>query len=293
MVSPVLVSTEWLAARLDDPNVVVVDMRWREDGTGRALFRAGHVPGAMYLNWSRDIVDPAHRTAFMLAPPERFAAALAARGIGDRSVVVAYSDRGGSGPYRLWWASRVYGHDDVRILDGGMDRWRAEGWPVTGATIERRQATWRPGPGEALVATADDVEAARDAADAVVLDSRPPDQFRGEFVWFETGPIAADPDGIARTPRGDLRAGRVPGAANVPWATLYRDDLTMKSAEELHDLFVDAGATEGCRVVTYCGVGISASALLYALRRAGFDDVKLYDGSWDEWGRSGRPVARG
>jgi thiosulfate/3-mercaptopyruvate sulfurtransferase len=126
------------------------------------------------------------------------------------------------------------------------------------------------------------------------LDSRPPDQFRGEAVWFERGPVPADPDGVAHTPRGDLRAGHVPGARNVPVSELYRPDHTLKPPQELRELFAGAGLRPDQAVITYCGVGISAAGLLFALHRAGFDEVRLYDASWEEWGRDpARPVARG
>jgi thiosulfate/3-mercaptopyruvate sulfurtransferase len=288
-----LVDTEWLAAHQGEPDLAVVDMRWREDGSARALFEAGHVPGAVFLDWSSDLVDREHPVAFMLAPPESFASAMGRAGIGDHTRVVAYSDQSGSGPYRLWWGSRRYGHAGVRILDGGFDRWVAEGRPLSADRPEPPPASWTPRPQEGLVATAEDV---LDGAggDVVVLDSRPTEQYRGEAVWFEAGPVPAGPDGIARTPRGDLRAGHVPWAASVPVTRLYRDDLTLKSPDELRAMFRELRVDEGSRVVTYCGVGISASALTFALVRAGIRDVRLYDASWEEWGRdSTKPVARG
>jgi thiosulfate/3-mercaptopyruvate sulfurtransferase len=292
----VLVTAAWLEAHLTDPDLVVVDLRWDESGRGRARYDEGHVPGAHFLDWASDLVDPDHEIAFMLAPPERFAACLERCGISDDSLVVAYAEAGHSGPFRLWWGCAAYGHlDQIRILDGGLEVWVAAGGELTSERPEAsRNARWTPRTGPPVVATGEDVEAATEDPTVVVLDSREPAKFRGETVWFETGEIVAGADGIARTPRGDLRAGHVPWARSLPWDLLYETDLTMKSREELGRLFAEVGATPGRRAITYCGVGISAAALLYALRRAGIDDVSLYDGGWDEWGRDpGRPVARG
>ena len=286
-----LVQTDWLAEHLDDEGVVRVDMRWREDGSGRARYEDGHIPGATHLDWATDLVDTEAEVAFMLAPPERFAETMERAGIGDHSTVVAYADRYGSGPFRLWWASRVYGHDNIHVLDGGFEKWVREGRPLTSEPPPDRPATWTPRPTRRYVATAADVDYATDRPDVVVLDSRPPEQFQGRAVWFETGPVPAGDDGVARTPRGTIRAGRIPGAVNVPAETLYRPDLTMKGPEELRGVLTRAGLTPGCGAIVYCGVGISASALLFALHLAGFEDAALYDASWEEWGRDReRPV---
>jgi thiosulfate/3-mercaptopyruvate sulfurtransferase len=287
------VDTEWLAGHLGDPGIVVVDMRWRDDGSARALYEEGHIPGARFIDWSSDLVDRDNEVAFMLASPDAFAAVMEAQGIGDETHVVGYSDQFGSGPFRLWWGSRRYGHGNVSVLDGGFDKWLDEGRPVTREQPGPAPARWTPHPVEGLAAGAKEVLAARDADDAVVLDSRPPEQYRGEAVWFETGPIPAGPDGIAHTPRGDLRSGHVPWAINVPAAAIYRPDLTMKGPDELRSMFEALGVREGSRAVTYCGVGISASAVLFALVRSGVKDARLYDASWEEWGRDPtKPVAR-
>ena len=290
-----LVMPSWLDEHLADPDLVVVDLRWDEEGLGRSRYIEGHIAGAHFLDWATDLVDPEHHVAFMLAPPERLADELGSRGIADDSVVVAYADAGHSGPFRLWWACRAYGHDDqVRILDGGLEAWVTEERPLTQEIPRPRPAVWTPQLPPGLVASATDVAAARDDTETVVLDSREPEKFRGETVWFETGAVPAGTDGIAHTPRGDLRAGHVPWALNVPWRELYRSDLTMKSPAELRDLFRRVGATPRRRAIAYCGVGISAAALLYALDRAGIENAALYDAGWDEWGRNPElPVARG
>jgi thiosulfate/3-mercaptopyruvate sulfurtransferase len=289
-----LVPTQWLADHSHDEGVVPVDLRWRGDGSGRGLYEQGHIPGAVHLDWSTELVDPDAKVAFMLAPPRRFAQVMERSGISDHSTVVAYADEQGSGPFRLWWASRVYGHDNVHILDGGLERWVQDGRPLTTDPPPSRSATWTPRPTRRYVATAADVEYATGRPDVVLLDSRPRDQFLGKAVWFETGPVEAGPDGVARTERGPIRAGRIPSAVNVPAAVLYQADSTMKSPEEIRGLLAEAGLTPGCGAIAYCGVGLSATALLFALHLAGYEDASLYDASWEEWGRDQeRPIARG
>jgi thiosulfate/3-mercaptopyruvate sulfurtransferase len=290
----VLVTTAWLADQLEEPELVLVDLRWREDGSGKARYEQGHIEGARFVDWATDIADPCHRRAFMLPPPDSFAATMESLGIGDASLVVAYADDRGSGPHRLWWACRVYGHENVRVLDGGLEKWTAEGRPLETEAPHSRSVTWTPRPQAGLLATSADVKAARFDPNVVVLDSRPPEQFRGEAVWFETGAIPADADGIARTPRGTLRAGRIPWALNLPAAELYRDDGTMKAGSELQALLRPLGVNPDSGAITYCGVGISAAALLFALTSAGIERASLYDASWDEWGRDpALPVVRG
>lgn len=292
-----LCDPDWVAEHLDDPGVVIVDMRWDEGGAGRSRYEAGHIPGAVYLDWATDLVDPSHPIAFMLARPSRFAQVMQRCGVGDETTVIAYTTDLGSGPHRLWWAFRAYGHEGVRILDGGLERWVAEDRPLSVEPEKRRRGsgTWTPRQdGGSWTATAADVMAARERPHGSVLDSRGSEQFRGEAVWYETGPVIAGPGGIAQTPRGDLRAGRVPWATNIPWLELYGPEGRMKPAEELLGFFAARGVPASGQVIAYCGVGISASALVFALTLAGVRDALLYDASWEEWGRDqARPVARG
>jgi thiosulfate/3-mercaptopyruvate sulfurtransferase len=290
-----LVTPAWLADHLDDPAVVVVDLQWYHEGSGRARYDAGHIPGAVHVDWSVDLVEPGAPVAFTLASPERFARVMEALGIGDESVVVGYAAQLGSGPHRLWWASRVYGHDGVRVLDGGLERWVAEGRPLsTDPPAPRGPVRWTPRETDRRwLATLRDVVSVSEHAGGRVLDSRPRRQFVGAAVWYEAGPVEAEPDGIARTPRGELRAGHIPGAVNVPSDELYLPNGTMKDPVDLRALFASLGVGPESEAVTYCGCGISASALLFALTLAGFDRARLYDASWEEWGRDpALPVAR-
>ena len=279
-----LVETAWLAWHLGDPDLVVVDMRWREDGSGRARFERGHVPGATFLDWSTDLVDPDHPVAFMLAPPERFVAVMERCGVGDGSTVVAYADAHGSGPFRLWWACRVYGHDDVRVLDGGFRKWVAEGRPVSAEPPPVRAAAsrWTPRFDQSWVAGAEDVAAGAAAADGprtVVLDSRP----RGRVATLARH-LADVHRALARRKQVLLRdrlhlLGRDRGEATCALVGVVRiaRGADGHSDQELRELFAAAGATAeaASRAVTYCGVGISASALAFALTLAGFDDVAV------------------
>ena len=294
-VGSTLVAAGWLAARIGDPDLIVVDMRWREDGSARTLYDLGHIPGARFLDWSVDIVDPEHEFEFMLSPPARFSATLARLGASDDTTVVAYSDGLGSGPFRLWWAFLAYGHHSVRILDGGLGAWIEAGLPLSsGPELQGpRTGSWAARPTRGLSADADAVAAVMKDPAGVLIDSRPVDQFIGNAVWFETGPVLAGDDGIANTPRGPLRAGHIPGARSIPAALIYRRDGRMKEPGELRELFAPLGVTPRSRAITYCGVGISAAALLFALRSAGVEDSRLYDASWEEWGRDrSRPVER-
>jgi thiosulfate/3-mercaptopyruvate sulfurtransferase len=278
----VVVSTEWLAAHLGDPRLRVVDVRGKILPPGshprylpkRAEYDASHIPGAVFVDWTRDIVDPADPVPVQLAKADAFAARMEQLGVGDDTLVVAYDDYAHVLSGRLAWALRYYGHDAVRILDGGWGRWTAEGRPVSGdvpPAYPRARFTPRPRP--ALRRTADEVEGALRDPRVLLVDARPPDQFEGRAS-------------AAR------RAGHIPGARNVHYARLV-DPATGKFRPpgELARVFAECGvdvANLPSEVIVYCNGGVSCTVPLAALRMLGREDVAVYDGSWNEWGNDDR-----
>ncbi len=274
----VTVSTEWLAANLGDPDVRVVDVRGKVLPPGtkprylakRGEYDAGHVPGAVFVDWTRDIVDPSDPVPMQVAAPGPFAAKMGELGIGDDALVVAYDDYDHIFAGRLAWALRYYGHDAVRVLDGGWARWLAEGLPVTQdlPTIEAGAIfTARPRP--SLRRTAGEVAGVLGRPDVVLIDARPADQYAGVVT-------------------AAARAGHIPGAVNVPYARLV-DATTGRflPSEDLARVFRDSGVDVTHlphEVIVYCNGGVSCTVPLNALRLLGRDDVAVYDGSWNEWG---------
>jgi thiosulfate/3-mercaptopyruvate sulfurtransferase len=282
-----LVSTEWLAARLGDPGVRIVDIRGLVRPPGAAPryapkrddFDREHIPGAVFVDWTRDIVDPHDPVPVQVAPPEAFANAMAARGIGDATLVVAYDDYDHIFAGRLAWALRYYGHDAVRILDGGFVRWKAEGRPTTDTLVTPAAAQFTAKPRPALRRTADEVARDLGRADVLLVDARAPEQYAG-------------------TVSAAARSGHIPGARNVPYARLIDPATALfRTPADLRRAFTDAGVDVErlpAQVVVYCNGGISCTVPLEALRLLGRSDVAVYDGSWNEWGNDpARPVTHG
>jgi thiosulfate/3-mercaptopyruvate sulfurtransferase len=283
----VAVSTEWLARHAGEPGVRVVDVRGKVLPPGsdpryvpkREEYEAAHVPGAVFVDWTRDIVDRSDPVPVQIAPPDVFAAKMSELGIGDDTLVVAYDDYNHMFAGRLAWALRYYGHDAVRVLDGGWPRWVAEGRPTSSEASEPRSERFMPRPRPSLRRTADEVAAALLRDDVLLLDARPADQYAG------ASSAAA-------------RAGHIPGARNVPYARLIDTSSGRFLPEkDLARIFAEAGvdiARLPRDVVVYCNGGVSATVPLNALRILGRDDVALYDGSWNEWGNDpSRPIKSG
>ncbi len=270
-----LVSTAWLAERLGEPGLKVVDATWFMPGQGdaAAAHRAGRIPGAVRFDIDQ-IADRASPLPHMLPAPEAFAAAAGALGLGDEDLIVAY----GLAAPRVWWMVRAMGHDAVAVLDGGLAKWAAEGRPIeTGEppapAPARFTARFRP----ELVRGFSEVAAALDAG-LPVLDARPGDRFRGE----------------APEPRPGLASGHMPGALSLPSASLFAADGTFRSAEALEALVRSAGHDPARPAIATCGSGVTACMIALALARLGAWHTAVYDGSWTEWGgRADAPVATG
>jgi thiosulfate/3-mercaptopyruvate sulfurtransferase len=268
-----LIATGELAGCLHDAKLRIVDIRGSIKPVSAppphyaakiGAYRESHIPGAVFVDWTQDITDPTAPVHMMLAGPERFRALMERLGIGDDSAVVVYDDSGGLAP-RLWWALRYYGHDQVRVLDGGWAKWVAEGRPVSADAPTVRAATFTPRIQSDWRADAEAVRASAQSRGVAVVDCRTPDEWAGKIG------------------RGE-RTGRIPGSRNVPSALALEGEFrTWKEGTEIRDLYARAGLTPSAPVITYCNAGVSASVGLFALKLAGFDDVRNYSGSWYEW----------
>jgi thiosulfate/3-mercaptopyruvate sulfurtransferase len=295
-----LVEPAWLAAHLADSDVRVVDARGLGDGTGRELYRQGHLPGAVHLDWQRDLSWTDGRgVGYLLLPPEPFATVMEAAGIGDRTRVVAYAETDHSGAARLWWALRFYGHEQVAVLNGGWTRWVAEGRPVENEVPWPAQATFTPRPRPQLLALAREIEQALLETDSRVrlLDTRPAEQYAGKAIWTPHGSrfLPSGQSWLALADGRVMRGGHIPGAVHLHASRLLNPvDWTYLPRQSLLALARGAGLEPEQRVITGLAARASRTRLpLFALHLAGYRDIALYDASWEEWGTDAAfPVER-
>ena len=275
-----LVDTEWLATRLEAPDIVVVDGSWHLPTAGRdahAEYLEAHIPGAVFFDID-DIADKSTGLPHMLPSPEAFASRMRKLGIGDGKRVVVYDSVGLFSAPRVWWTFRVMGHNDVVVLDGGMPKWQAEGRPVESGPVRRQERHFTARRHAGMVADLEDVRRAVASGEAEIVDARSAERFEGR----------------APEPRPGLKSGHIPGSRSLPYARLLTPDGRLKPREELDAAFRQAGIDLSRPIVTSCGSGVSAAILSLALAELGHRRTALYDGSWAEWGgRDDTPIATG
>lgn len=266
-----MISVDALAARLDAPDLRILDGSWVLPGVERdpkSEFFQRRIPGAQFFDID-EIADTTQPLPHMAPPPEKFASRMRKMGVGDGATVVVYDTAGVFSAARVWWTFRLMGHEDVFVLDGGLPAWIAAGHPLDdGPPSPRQERHFTPRQQSSRVRSLADMRRLVDAGSATILDARPPGRFAG-----------ADPE-----PRAGLRSGHMPGASNVPVAAVVGADGKLKPAADLEAVFASAGVEPRKPIVTTCGSGITAAVLALALARIGRWDASLYDGSWAEWG---------
>jgi len=265
-----LVSTEWLAARLNAPDIRILDGSMYLPGTGkdgREEYEKAHIPEARFFDID-EISDSNSPLPHMLPPVEKFVSRVRAMGIGDGHRVVVYDQQGIYSAARVWWMFRVFGHQDVAVLDGGLPKWLAEGRPVTDEIPDPRERHFTGRRNASMVRDVTQMAGAAKLRGEQIVDARAATRFRGE----------------APEPRAGLRSGHIPGSRNVPFTDLLNPDKTMKSVDETRAIFEAAGVDLKQPIVTSCGSGVTAAVLTLALHRMGHTRNAVYDGSWVEWG---------
>ncbi len=276
MTEKLLVSTDWLAERLDDPNLRVVDVRGHVIPASEppphyfnhhADYLDSHIPGALFVDWVHEITDPADPRHAQIAKPERYAAVARRLGIRPDTQVIAYDDADGMFAARLWWSLNYYGHQNVAVLNGGWDQWVAENRPTTAAVPTIEPTDFQPRVNPAIYRTGDQILDGLQEQQRLLIDVRSPGEFAGKAARAK-------------------RKGHIPGAINIPRSALVTAEHQLLPPDELQSLFAQHGLTaeNTPEMVTYCNGGVSASYTLLALRVAGFNNVAMYDGSWKEWG---------
>jgi thiosulfate/3-mercaptopyruvate sulfurtransferase len=264
---PVLVTTEWLAEHLEDDNIVVAEVDENTD-----LYDEGHIRGAVKLHWREDLQDPVERD---LIDRETFERVLGERGIGNDTTVVLYGDKNNWFAAYAYWYLKTYGHGDVRILDGGRQKWIDEGREFTIDAPSPRAQTYRAQErDESIRAYRDQVLGWIGVSERALVDVRSPGEYAGELI---------SPPGYEQ--EGAQRGGHIPTAASIPWASAVQDDGTFKTPADLRELYGGKGITPDKEVTAYCRIGERSAHTWFVLRELlGYERVRNYDGSWTEWG---------
>lgn len=265
-----LVSTEWLAKHLKDPDLRVLDASWYLPDAGRdakAEYDAAHIPGARFFDID-EISDARSDLPHMAPPIEKFMSRMRAMGVGDGHQVVVYDGAGLFSAARVWWLFKLMGQTNVAVLDGGLPKWISEGNATEDMPPIPRDRHMTVRFQNQLVRDVTQVAHASKLGDPQIVDARAAARFRGD----------------APEPREGLRAGHIPKSRNVPYTTLLNDDRTMKSVDDIRAVFETAGVDLSKPIITSCGSGVTAAVLALALERLGHANWSLYDGSWSEWG---------
>ncbi len=263
----VLVTTQWVADHIDDPNVVVL-----ESDEDIMLYEIGHIPGALKLDWETQMQQPEVRDFVDKAGFEKLCEE---RGISNDSTVVFYGDRNNWYATYGFWLFKYYGHDDVRVMDGGRDKWEAEGRPFTREVPDVTPTRYTAKePDNSIRAFRDEVLQHVETKAGPLVDVRSGPEYTGELLHA-----------IGYPQEGAQRAGHIKGARNVPWGTAANEDGTFKGVEELRELYGKQDITGDKPVIAYCRIGERSSHTWFVLKYLlGYDDVRNYDGSWTEWG---------
>jgi thiosulfate/3-mercaptopyruvate sulfurtransferase len=264
---PVLVTTDWVAEHLNDAGVVIAEVDENPD-----LYEDGHIPGAVKLHWREDLQDPVERDVIEKDAFERL---MAGRGIGNDTTVVVYGDKNNWFAAYAYWYLKVYGHGDVRILDGGRQKWIDESRDLSTETPPVTETAYTAQERNENIRARRDAVLANLGKDGVALvDVRSPQEFSGELM----APPGYEQEGASRT-------GHIPTAQSIPWAQAVKDDGTFKSAADLEALYEGKGVTRDKAVTAYCRIGERSAHTWFVLRELlGYEDVRNYDGSWTEWG---------